>query len=188
AQHEKEESARLKAVREAARAEHRAAATAVRRTEERAVVDAHEPARGGGVNQPSAPPEALAGALVRASLPPAPAPPGLLEPGAPESAPAATEAGGLSDGHLIEALERGDLDAGRELLGRLLQDRARSHDAVVVAQHLVALKPGDAGTLGLLITAASRDKNHALALAVRHVIGSYGAGEIVLAPEAEQLV
>lgn len=188
AQQEQEEAARLKAIREAARAEHRAATTAVRRTEERAVVESPEPIRSGGFRQPSAPPEALASALVRASLPPAPAPPGVFESGAPESAPAATDAGSLSDGHLIEALEKGDLDAGRELLGRLLQDRARSHDAVVVAQHLVALKPGDAGTLGLLVTAASRDKNHALALAVRHVIGCYGAGEIVSAPEPEELV
>src|SRR5690606_26326641 len=63
-----------------------------------------------------------------------------------------------------------------------------SRDAVVVAQHLVALRPGDATDLGLLVTAASRDGNVALANAVRHVIGAYGAGEPVAAPLADELI
>ncbi len=98
------------------------------------------------------------------------------------------EHAGISDAELVSALEAGSLEAGKELLARLLRDRSRSHDAVVVAQHLVALIPGDAAMLGLLVTAATRDKNPALALAVRHVLGAYGAGDIVHAPPPEQLV
>jgi tetratricopeptide (TPR) repeat protein len=93
-----------------------------------------------------------------------------------------------SDDELVSAFENGDLAAGRELLARLLPDRTRSHDAVVVAQHLVAQEPGDAATLGLLVTAAVRDGNTALALSVRHVLGAFGAGEKQPAPPVESLV
>ncbi len=188
----RQEEARLTAIREAARAEHRAAASAARRTEETAVPGASpEPPSATSAadmpRQPSSPPDALQAALVGAAVPPEslrPSVGGTELQGAQDgmSEPA------ISDDSLVEAFENGDLDSGRELLGRLLQDRSRSHDAVVVAQHLVALKPGDAGTLGLLVTAASRDKNHALALAVRHVIGSYGAGEVVAPPDTEHLL
>lgn len=92
-----------------------------------------------------------------------------------------------SEDVLVGALEQGDILAGRELLDRMLGARARARDAVVVAQHLTALDPGDAGLLGLLVTAAARDGNDALALSVRHVLGAYGRGELVPPPDPETL-
>jgi hypothetical protein len=88
---------------------------------------------------------------------------------------------------LVRALEEGDLEAGGELLDRLTSDRSRSHDAVIVAGHLAALRPGDASSLGRLVTLASRDGNEALALAVRHVLGSFGAGDQVVAPQLSRV-
>jgi len=87
-----------------------------------------------------------------------------------------------SNEELVSLLEAGDVDAGLELLERLQLDRARARDALIVAQHLAALDPGDASLLGRLVTTASRDGNQPLALAVRHVLGAYGSGDPVAAP------
>lgn len=92
-----------------------------------------------------------------------------------------------SDEELVAALENGQINDGLELLERLQADRSRARDAVVVAQHLAALDPGDASLLGRLVTTASRDGNEALALAVRHVLGCYGSGDPVDPPELERL-
>lgn len=92
-----------------------------------------------------------------------------------------------SDEELVLALEQGHLDEGLELLERLQADRTRARDAVVVAQHLAALDPGNASLLGRLVTAASRDGNEALALAVRHVLGAYGSGDLVSPPRLDRL-
>lgn len=92
-----------------------------------------------------------------------------------------------SDESLLMRLESGEIEAGIELLGRLHADRSRSRDAVIVAQHLAFLNPGDAGLLGRLVTAAFRDGNEALAAAVRHVLGAYGVGEPVVPPSLEEI-
>ena len=92
-----------------------------------------------------------------------------------------------SDEELVLALEQGHLEEGLELLERLQADRTRARDAVVVAQHLAALDPGDASLLGRLVTTASRDGNEALALAVRHVLGAYGSGDPVTPPRLDRL-
>ena len=92
-----------------------------------------------------------------------------------------------SDEELVHALEQGHLEEGLELLERLQADRTRARDAVVVAQHLAALDPGDASLLGRLVTTASRDGNEALALAVRHVLGAYGSGDPVTPPRLDRL-
>lgn len=82
----------------------------------------------------------------------------------------------------IVALEQGDLQAGLRLLERLEGDRTRSRDAIVVASHLASLDPSDGGLLGRLVTIATKDGNQPLALAVRHILGAYGAGDPVAAP------
>lgn len=87
---------------------------------------------------------------------------------------------------LISALEQGDVQAGFRLLDRLEADRNRCRDAIVVATHLASLDPSDGGLLGRLVTTATRDGNQALALAVRHILGAYGAGDPVEAPPLAQ--
>ncbi len=94
---------------------------------------------------------------------------------------------GRSESQLVANLETGDIASGLELLERLTDDRTRSRDAMVVAQHLAALDPGDASLLGRLVSTASRDGNTALARAVRHVLGAYGAGDPVVAPRMDEL-
>lgn len=93
-----------------------------------------------------------------------------------------------SDEALLNRLESGEIEAGIELLERFQTDRSRSRDAVIVAQHLAFLSPGDAGLLGRLVTAAFRDGNEALAAAVRHVLGAYGVGEAVVPPPLTELL
>jgi hypothetical protein len=131
----------------------------------------------------------------RTSTPPideAPAPiqakPAPFHPGPVPDASLAPQPSKRSDDELVTALEQGDVKAGRELLERLVEDRTRSRDAVIVAQHLAALRPGDAGTLGLLVQTAAQDGNQALAHAVGHVLGAFGAGEPVAPPSADQLI
>ncbi len=94
----------------------------------------------------------------------------------------------VSDQVLLVRLEAGDVEAGLELLGRLREERGRSRDAVIVAQHLSLLNPADAQLLGGLVTAAYRDGNEALAQAARHVLGAYGVGEDVSAPPLDQVL
>lgn len=206
ARHFADEEARLLAIREAARAEHRAAARAAREAEEVATRVSPNPQDSAPPRLASYPPAGLEAAIVDVKAPrfshasgesnhavspgvgasPVSTRPSAREVPAIDEAP--LDAASPTDDVLVSALEGGDVEAGRELLGRLLQGRGRSSDAVIVAQHLVALTPGDAATLGLLVTAAVRDKNTALALAVRHVIGAYGAGETEPAPPADSLV
>jgi len=106
-----------------------------------------------------------------------------------ESGPLAVtpEGGRGAEEELVSRLEAGDVDAGVELLDRLQADRSRARDAVAVAGHLVLLRPGDGSLLGRLVASASRDGNEALALAVRHVLGSFGAGDRVAPPPLDRV-
>ncbi len=108
--------------------------------------------------------------------------PGAFEPGTIGAS------SGRSEAELIRALEAGEVDAGLELLELLSGDRSRSHDAVIVAGHLAALRPGEGAMLGRLVAQASRDGNEALALAVRHVLGSFGAGDPVRPPPLSEVI
>lgn len=117
--------------------------------------------------------------------------PGGPQPRKAESSagvPSSTQGTRESEEALLRSLERGDVEAGIRLLDRLQTDRGRAGEAVVVAGHLVVLCPGDGSLLGRLVAAASRDGNEALALAVRHVLGSFGAGDRVSAPPLERIV
>ncbi len=100
----------------------------------------------------------------------------------PSHVPVRTEA------KLVSALEEGDIEAGHELLELLRRSRARSRDAVVVASHLVNLRPGDPELLGELVAAAIRNGDEAHALAVRHVLGAFGAGDPVAPPALADLL
>lgn len=184
-------------IREAARIEHRLAARAATEQEELA-----QPSLPGGTREriASLSPHSVAigalrprqselgstQALPRSSIQ------ADAASGSSAQAPSADEEQSLestsrSDEELVALLENGDITAGIELLERLQQHRSRSRDAVVVAQHLAALDPGDASLLGRLVTCANRDGNAALALAVRHVLGAYGSGEPVLAPPLSEI-
>lgn len=83
------------------------------------------------------------------------------------------------EGDLVASFEGGDLSAGQALFDIYMSDRARSRDAVLVATHLVANAPWDPEALGCLAMAASRDGSDAVALACRHVLGSFGDEEEV---------
>ncbi len=88
---------------------------------------------------------------------------------------------------LAGALEGGDLDAGRQLLVLLERDPNRSRDRVLVASRLAWFSPGDAWVLEQLARAAESDRNEPLHLAARHVLGAFGAGRPVTAPELGRL-
>lgn len=111
------------------------------------------------------------------------------EPEFPSSPPVAAFATSAkeTDEALLVRLEAGEVDAGMQLLDRFGADKSRSRDAVLVAQHLVLLDPSDAQLLGRLVTAAYRDGNTALATAVRHVLGAYGAGTYVAPPALDEV-
>ncbi len=84
---------------------------------------------------------------------------------------------------LAAALEMGDVEAGRELLVLLERDTARGRDRVLVALRVAALVPTDAWVLEQLARAAEQERNEPLRLAVRHVLGAFGGGPRVVAPE-----
>lgn len=201
--------AEREAIREAARAEHRQATAAVFEHEEVAPVSRSRRPRAvsgrPGSARPSpakhSPPSSshhkMTTAIIGQRLPSAGVPQlgeeiemeegrKPMPPSSPPT-PAPVSSAGATEDQLVAALEAGDIDSGRQLLERMHADRNRSRDAVVVAQHLVALKPGDVAILELLVNAAHRDGNEALANAVRHVIGSYGGGEPISPPDIEGL-
>lgn len=115
----------------------------------------------------------------------------VLDAPVPNAAPAVARPPGAperTEADLVSALEAGDVEAGQELLELLRRNRARSRDAVVVASHLVNLRPGDAELLGQLVAAATGNGDEAHALAVRHVLGAFGAGEPVAPPALADLL
>lgn len=89
------------------------------------------------------------------------------------------------ESELVRAFEEGDLGAGQALFDVLIGERHRSRDALLVASHLAVRRPWDAEHLGYLVTAATKDGSDTVALAARHVLGAFGAGEELHAPELE---
>jgi hypothetical protein len=108
-------------------------------------------------------------------------------PSSPPSAAHFASSAQATDEVLLERLEAGERDAGMQLLDRFGADKSRSRDAVLIAQHLALLDPSDAQLLGRLVTAAYRDGNTALATAVRHILGAYGAGTYVAPPALDEV-
>ncbi len=129
----------------------------------------------------------------RSSVPPAPASPRRpsVPAGAPESGkmPLSQRPSFTNDieHRLAGALEAGDVDAGRQLLMLLDRDPGRGRDRVLVASRLASHSPGDGWILEQLARAAELDRNEPLRLAVRHVLGTFGGGPRVDAPELARL-
>jgi hypothetical protein len=129
----------------------------------------------------------------RSSVPPPPASPrrSSVPAGPPESGkmPLSQRPSFTNDieHRLAGALEAGDVDAGRQLLMLLDRDPARGRDRVLVASRLASHSPGDGWILEQLARAAELDRNEPLRLAVRHVLGTFGGGPRVDAPELARL-
>jgi tetratricopeptide (TPR) repeat protein len=88
---------------------------------------------------------------------------------------AATEASG--EQALYEALRRGSVDAGMELVRQLEQRPSRAHDLVSVARRLALLLPGDVQAVSRLHDAALLDRDPVYARAIEHVLSILTSGE-----------
>jgi hypothetical protein len=77
---------------------------------------------------------------------------------------------------LMDALARGSIEAGQELMRQLENRSDRSQDLVNVCRRVVALLPGDRDALVRLYEAALSDKNLVYARSVEHVLKSFEPG------------
>jgi cellulose synthase operon protein C len=79
---------------------------------------------------------------------------------------------------LYDALRRGSVDAGMELLQQLEQRPARAHDVVSVARRLALLQPGDVRAVSRLHEAALLDRDPVYARAAEHVLAVLTEGQL----------
>lgn len=98
-------------------------------------------------------------------VPPPSAPRRASEP--PARAVAATEA------TLIDALNKGSIAAGRELVQRLENQSARAHDLIEICRRVAALVPGEPWALHKLWEAALADRDVTYARAVAHTLAVF---------------
>jgi cellulose synthase operon protein C len=77
---------------------------------------------------------------------------------------------------LYDALRRGSIDAGLELVRQLEHRPTRAHDLVSVARRLALLQPGELGAVSRLHDAALRDRDPVYARAVEHVLSVLTSG------------
>ncbi|RYZ06242.1 MAG: hypothetical protein EOO73_16370 [Myxococcales bacterium] len=83
---------------------------------------------------------------------------------------------------LYDALRRGSIEAGVELLRQLEQRPSRAHDLVSVARRLALLQPGDVQAVSRLHEAALLDRDPVYARAVEHVLSVLTQGQVSDAP------
>lgn len=83
---------------------------------------------------------------------------------------------------LYDALRRGSVDAGMDLLRQLEHRPARAHDLVSVARRLALLQPGDVQAVSRLHDAALRDRDPVYARAVEHTLSVLNSGQGVDPP------
>ena len=83
---------------------------------------------------------------------------------------------------LYDALRRGSIEAGMELLGQLEHRPSRVHDLVSVARRMALLQPGDLQAVSRLHDAALLDRDPVYARAVEHVLSVLSSGQAVEAP------
>jgi cellulose synthase operon protein C len=70
---------------------------------------------------------------------------------------------------LHQALKNGSVEAGRDLIVRLVGRADRVHDLVNVCRRVATLRPGDVEILRQLHNAAKLDRDHAYVAAIEHV-------------------
>ncbi len=91
---------------------------------------------------------------------------------------------------LYDALRRGSIDAGLELLRQLEPRPTRAHDLVSVARRLALLQPGDVNAVARLQDAALLDRDPVYARATEHVLSvlndSEGSEAPALSDQPEQ--
>jgi hypothetical protein len=83
---------------------------------------------------------------------------------------------------LYDALRRGSVDAGMDLMRQLEHRPARAHDLVSVARRLALLQPGDVQVVSRLHDAALRDRDPVYARAVEHTLSVLNSGQGVDPP------
>jgi tetratricopeptide (TPR) repeat protein len=83
---------------------------------------------------------------------------------------------------LYDALRRGSIEAGLELVRQLEHRPTRAHDLVSVARRLALLQPGDMQALSRLHDAALRDRDPVYARAVEQVLSVLSTGQAVEPP------
>jgi hypothetical protein len=83
---------------------------------------------------------------------------------------------------LYDALRRGSIEAGQELVRQLEHRPSRAHDLVSVARRLALLRPGDLQAVSRLHDAALRDRDPVYARAVEHALSVLNSGQGIEAP------
>ncbi|HEX2874042.1 MAG TPA: hypothetical protein VHP33_22455 [Polyangiaceae bacterium] len=83
---------------------------------------------------------------------------------------------------LYDALRRGSIDAGTELVRQLEHRPSRAHDLVSVARRLALLQPGDVQAVSRLHDAALLDRDPVYARAVEHVLSVLSSGQAAEPP------
>lgn len=83
---------------------------------------------------------------------------------------------------LYDALRRGSIDAGHELVKQLEHRPSRAHDLVSVARRLALLQPGDTHAASRLHDAALRDRDPVYARAVEHTLSVLTSGQGIEPP------
>jgi tetratricopeptide (TPR) repeat protein len=78
---------------------------------------------------------------------------------------------------LYDALRRGSIEAGMELVRQLEHRPTRAHDLVSVARRLALLQPGDVQAVSRLHDAALRDRDPVYARAVEHTLSVLTSGQ-----------
>jgi hypothetical protein len=117
-----------------------------------------------------------------------PSVPPSSSPSEPRAAAVAFRPVSSAEETLLEALSRGSVEAGRELILQLENRSDRSHDLVTVCRRVVGLLPGDREALERLYDALLSDKSHVYARAVEHVLKAFdpSAEPVVPPPLADQ--
>jgi tetratricopeptide (TPR) repeat protein len=82
-----------------------------------------------------------------------------------------------SEQALYDALRRGSIEAGMELVRQLEHRPTRAHDLVSVARRLALLQPGDVQAVSRLHDAALRDRDPVYARAVEHTLSVLTSGQ-----------
>jgi hypothetical protein len=83
---------------------------------------------------------------------------------------------------LLTALDKGSVQAGKELILQLENRTDRSHDLVAICRRVAVLLPGDRWTLDKLHDAALADRNVVYARAIEHVLRAFESGGRAVEP------
>ncbi|MEB2324170.1 MAG: hypothetical protein OZ921_16780 [Sorangiineae bacterium] len=117
-----------------------------------------------------------------AELPELPAGVESLRPARSPRASIVIEAASATEASLLDALARGSIEAGKELIQQLENRAGRSHDLLGVCRRVALLVPGDVWVLEKLHEAALTDHNQVHARALEHVLALFDPARAATAP------